>query len=165
MKGVPMSTVTINISLPTDNEGFLRRECPYCKRQFKLIIQSTDEEVSGDSGSEGDEKDIYCPYCGQSADRNSFWTEEQVRFMRETATQKVVAPMVDEFGDKLEKMSRKTDFIKFKAERTQTKRPVISPEPDDMIRMRPPCCGEDVKIEEDWEGPIHCVICGRKQDR
>ena len=37
-----MSEQQIRISLPLDDKGFLRRECPYCIRQFKMKI--TEEE-------------------------------------------------------------------------------------------------------------------------
>ena len=32
-----MSTRNIAITLPVDKDGFLRRECPSCKRQFKWL--------------------------------------------------------------------------------------------------------------------------------
>lgn len=146
-----MAVTTLNVSLPLDSEGFLRRECPYCKRHFKVIIESSEEE----DGSE-----LFCPYCGQSADTSSFWTEDQVRYVKEIAGQKVVQPMLEKFAENMEKMSKKSDFIKFEFERPKAKRPVIAPEADDMIKVKPGCCLEEIKIEEDWRDNVYCVVCG-----
>ena len=166
-----MGLINLNVSFPVDNEGFLRRECPYCKRHFKIIVESGDEDISVDEASgediqseENDESELYCPYCGQSADQSSFWTEDQVRYVKEVASQKVVKPMLENLAGDMERISKKSDFLKFKVERTKAKRPVIAPEADDMINVKPDCCSEEMKIEEDWSEDVYCVGCGRRHE-
>lgn len=73
---------TIRVHIPLDEEGFLRRKCPFCARQFK-IIPPKDQVVDGcnefeypymleEEGSDEtsapycEEQVMYCPYCGQS---------------------------------------------------------------------------------------------------
>lgn len=43
-----MSEIPIPMSLPLDKDGFLRRECPNCERQFKWWPSSSSEETSED---------------------------------------------------------------------------------------------------------------------
>jgi len=164
-----MASVNLNIELPVDQEGFLRRECPYCNREFKMLFKSANKvnlsDIEITEKLADDNKEFYCPYCGQSADQNSFWTKDQIRYVHEIANQKVLQPMLDDFGKDIEKISRKNDFIKFKVERKQAKKPVISPEPNDMSMLESQCCSEKIKVEEGWEGFIYCVICGKKIEK
>jgi hypothetical protein len=39
-----MSEISIPMSLPLDTDGFLRRECPNCERQFKSRPTQSSEE-------------------------------------------------------------------------------------------------------------------------
>jgi len=45
--------VTMSLTLPLDDDGFLRRECPSCERQFKWLPDSSDEDARADA-VEGD---------------------------------------------------------------------------------------------------------------
>ena len=82
-----MSDVSIHISFPLDEDGYFRRECPYCLTEFKAKISEKDmhcftqhlfdnylsKELSEDGNEDSDdneaqEKEYFCPYCGQTAD-------------------------------------------------------------------------------------------------
>ena len=64
-----MTKRTFQISIPTDDNGFLGRQCTdgSCKKYFKI------------KPGTGLAKPIqaFCPYCGHSDSPNDFWTEEQ----------------------------------------------------------------------------------------
>ena len=34
-----MNEITMNISIPLDDDGFFRRECPFCQREFKILLE------------------------------------------------------------------------------------------------------------------------------
>ena len=52
--------VTLEMSIPLDDDGFLRRACPTCEREFKWLPSTNDEEAI-----DSPEVDHYfCPYCG-----------------------------------------------------------------------------------------------------
>ncbi len=36
----------------------------------------------------------------------------------------------------------------------------ISPETNDMSVFDLPCCGQNIKIDEAWNGAVHCYFCG-----
>jgi len=83
-----MSEVKIPMRLPLDSDGFLRRECPYCKREFKMFPL----EEQGEAEEKSVIVELFCPYCGQSVGKKSWWTQEQLRYAKEIALKKVLEP-------------------------------------------------------------------------
>ncbi len=56
--------VTLSMSLPLDGDGFLRRECPTCEREFKWL--PSPQHGEGDAAAASDEpapERYFCPYC------------------------------------------------------------------------------------------------------
>lgn len=82
----------LRITLPLDN-GFLRRECPHCRRQFKWHDGPTDARPS----DAPDPPFYHCPYCGDPAPPDAWWTEEQL----EHAEQAVAGPALRAVEDEL----------------------------------------------------------------
>jgi hypothetical protein len=70
----------VNVPIPKDQEGFLGRECPadVCLGYFK---------VKPGTGLTGPGLLCHCPYCGQAADPNSFWTKEQIEYAKSVVFQ------------------------------------------------------------------------------
>ena len=68
----------INVPIPKDDNGLLGRECPKadCLGYFK---------VKPGTGLTGVGLLCHCPYCGQTADPNSFWTKEQIQYAKSVA--------------------------------------------------------------------------------
>jgi hypothetical protein len=50
--------VSLSVPMPLDPDGFLRRECPTCERQFKWMAATEEDE-----GTPQPEGGYYCPYC------------------------------------------------------------------------------------------------------
>jgi uncharacterized Zn-finger protein len=152
-----MSEVKIPMTLPLDSDGFLRRECPYCKREFKVFPSQKEEDMEESNVI----VELFCPYCGQSAGKNSWWTGEQRRYAKEIALKKVLEPELEELGKSLENIG-KGSFIKIKMEKPSFKTPKIHEEADDMKLFDLPCCKERIKLEENWKGYVHCIVCGKR---
>ena len=55
----------INVSMPSDANGFSGRECPYCEQYFKLNFETGLE----------DNVNCICPYCGHQDTHEHFHTE------------------------------------------------------------------------------------------
>lgn len=68
------SEFRMEISMLTDDEGYLGRECPVdsCEGYFKITIGT------GLSGT----NECHCPYCGHVADFNQFYTQDQVEYIQ-----------------------------------------------------------------------------------
>lgn len=145
----------MSISLPLD-EGFLRRECPSCIRQFKWFNGATEEHPP-----DALEPDAYfCPYCGVAAVKDSWWTPSQIEFVQGTAQHEVLRTAERELGGLT---SRPDSFLRIEVDVPSSSPPAPLTEPSDMSAVAPPCHGyEPVKVYEDWSDPLFCLVCGER---
>lgn len=74
-----LSGTGIAVSLPTDADGYLDRECPneLCLFGFKVECEDWRDKITDDSA--------FCPMCRHEAAKESWHTTEQVEFLRESA--------------------------------------------------------------------------------
>jgi len=166
--------INFNISFPLDSNGFLRRECPFCCREFKILLR--DEELM-DLSKEGSESfmlekeeknsevqpeadDFFCPYCGQAAKSGKWWTKEQVAYINIYMNNILSNLINDHFIRPLKSDFRNSKTIKFDGKEMELKKPWISPESDDMVAFDLPCCQRKIKVDEKWAGDIFCFFCG-----
>jgi hypothetical protein len=83
----------INVSIRTDEEGYIGRECPIaaCEGYFK---------VKPGTGLTGKDLPCHCPYCGHVASPKKFFTKDQIEFAKSV----VFRQLADAFRDELKKM-------------------------------------------------------------
>lgn len=76
-----------SISLPTDEQGFIGRECPVaeCEGYFKL---------QPGTGLKGDNLPCHCPYCGHGAESEKFFTKAQVEYAQSVVMQKITGALL-----------------------------------------------------------------------
>src|SRR3989442_5829365 len=86
--------MNIAVTLPLDSDGFLRRECPHCERQFKWHHGPANEEAE----TQADPTTYYCPLCGEPAGPDSWWTQEQIEYMQGIAMPAVLHSIQDELA-------------------------------------------------------------------
>lgn len=97
-------TTQIKISIPTDEDGLVGRQCPKCNGYFKIKF-----------GTGLPTSDHICPYCEHKAGSNQFLTEEQNEYIKSIITKKFIEPAIHDLNasfKKLEKSSSK--FLKIK---------------------------------------------------
>lgn len=145
--------ISISVTVPLDNDGFVRRECPTCEQQFKWFSYS-----EGDPDAEPVDQYFY-PLCGVPAGVASWWTPEQLEYAQGAA-----GPEVDRLvQDAVDKAFRGLKGMSFKANRDLTvgiSAPALV-EPDDMVIVEPPCHpNEPIKLPEHATEHVHCLICG-----
>lgn len=147
----------IEVRLPLDSDGFLRRECPHCFQEFKWHHGSANEEAEAAE----DPPAYHCPLCGQPAGHDSWFTQLQLDYLDGTAAPAVAQVMEHE----LEQMFKVASSKHVRFERTghldapEPPDPLI--EPDDMVIVASPCHGyEPVKVLADHTGPLYCLVCG-----
>ena len=149
----------LEIKLPLDEDGFLRRECPHCERNFKWRSSQpdADEEVNL-----AEIPTYFCPLCGQSAKADAWWTTEQAEYAAAIAQARLLGPMMNEFGAGLNRLNRPGGAVRITTSSVNyPEPPPLGPEPNDMRVIDFTCHPEEpIKVPEDWEQPVHCAICG-----
>lgn len=94
IKDIGNDQYSMNISLPTDEDGRMARECPNeeCSPAYFKVKPGT--------GITEKQEFIYCPYCRHSDDPNNFTTKEQHRYAHDLVTREV--------GNSVEEMLKKS---------------------------------------------------------
>lgn len=150
------------ISIPLDGDGFLRRECPTCEREFKWLPTDAGDESTEGAAAEVDPAGYYCPYCGVQADPGSWLTKAQVALVHHVARREFVEPMLRDWMFDLERKS--SEHVKFKANPNfgdDSSEPELAEE-DDMRRVDFGCHpSEPIKVLDAWDGQLRCLICGK----
>jgi hypothetical protein len=72
----------ISVPIQTDDDGYLGRECPNeaCEEYFK---------ITPGTGIKGPAP-CHCPYCGHEGDSNTFWTKEQLEYVKSEAMDQIM---------------------------------------------------------------------------
>ncbi len=93
------------MSLPLDTDGFLRRECPNCERQFKRRLAATNQESTEEAVSPQSEV-YFCPYCNEPSTSDTWWTQEQIDFAQRQMLAEVLEPELYHFKQDVESINR-----------------------------------------------------------
>ena len=129
------------MSVPLDSDGFLRRECPTCEREFKWINTPKGENTAAPVADGG----YFCPYCGVQSETSAWLTKAQVHLALQLVNNQIVNPMLERFGND----GAPDEFD-----------PLT--EVDDMTRVDFTCHPtEPVKVLNDWNKPVFCLICSQ----
>jgi uncharacterized Zn finger protein (UPF0148 family) len=69
----------VPVSLPSDAEGYFDRECPSteCQFQFKVYEEDWRDKVR--------DEEVFCAFCGHTADSGQWWTQEQIKYAHDAA--------------------------------------------------------------------------------
>ena len=134
--------VSFGMTIPLDADGFLRRECPTCEREFKW--RQAEPEHAQEVAS-ADDVGYFCPYCGVQAPVDAWLTQAQLSLAQNIVAREFIGPMVRKLGaydgpDKLDPLT----------------------EVDDMTLVDFPCHpSEPLKVLDEWRRPVCCLICGK----
>jgi hypothetical protein len=151
--------VTLEMSMPLDSDGFLRRECPTCERELKWLYASEGERTAAPVSGGG----YFCPYCGVQAEADTWLTQAQAELAQNIMATQVIGPMLNKLGDDLAGIGRSSDGM-IRVEINHQPPDEFDPltEVDDMTRVDFECHPtEPVKVLDSWNEPVRCLICGR----
>jgi len=181
--------VRCQLTFNVDRDGFFRRTCPSCGRDFKTQVNEADlvaslqpafrqigleigAELSGEREEEAQEH-LYCPYCEHYAESGDMLTQTLVSYFERYAMREYVLPVVnkmfsnaaDAFGG-IGRGSSKGSIsfeIIFEHHRSVLPpRPISGPEPPDMTIVELLCCGKRAKILDGWHDLRLCPYCGTR---
>ncbi len=95
---------TINVPMSTDEQGLFGRECPSCKKYFKL------KPVTDFTATQG-----ICPYCGYTVELQDFITQDQREYLESIAANEFLVPMLRDFANSLKGLETSSnDVVQFK---------------------------------------------------
>jgi hypothetical protein len=159
--------VQLSMSLPLDSDGFLRRECPTCEREFKWLPSldpDADEDVTETDGAGEAPESYYCPYCAVTAPLDAWLTKAQVAAVDEIVQRELIEPELDKLARRIDRLNRSSGGLIGIEARLERDEPEPAPEldePNDMRRIDFTCHpAEPVKVLDDWDRPVHCLLCG-----
>lgn len=71
------------VSITADDDNYFDRECPApeCLAQFKVLMADWKDKVR--------DEEVFCPFCGHTADAQKWWTREQLDHVRDVAVSKI----------------------------------------------------------------------------
>ena len=176
-----MTDIHRKLSLPLDN-GFLRRQCPFCRREFKVSVPTEELQTLAQQAVEGflletmssaghtssdenqPEAEFFCPYCGQQAASSDWWTDEQIAYFQVIA-QNIAADLINENLIRPLKRTfrgQKTGLIsmRFEGQELPRKQEWLAPDPPDMTEVYLACCERRIKVQDDWCDTVFCFFCG-----
>lgn len=146
--------IRVPVSLPLDDDGFLRRECPTCELEFKWFSHS-----EGDPNAEVVEQ-YFCPLCGEPAGTDQWWTPAQLDYAHGVAGPAIDLMVQDSVRDAF----RGAKGMTFNVNRSfsfDIATPDALSEPNDMVIVEPPCHpNEPLKVPEANASQVHCLVCG-----
>jgi hypothetical protein len=152
--------VTLEMSLPLDSAGFLRRECPTCEREFKWLPSSGDDDEA--DVAVPDDAGYSCPYCGVQAPAGSWLTQAQADLAQNMVQRQVLGPLLKDFGKDMDRIGRSSGgLISVSMDYDEPEELDPLTEADDMRRVDFACHpGEPLKVLDDWDRPVRCLVCG-----
>jgi len=126
--------ITMTITLPTDDEGMIGRECPECKEYFKVKPGTGLLNIST----------CTCPYCEHTDDSGEFFTEAQLEYAQSIAVREVLRPTLAQLERSFKQLERSTRHSLF------------------SIKVRTRGFNLPIKYyaEKDLETTVECGTCG-----
>jgi len=143
--------VSFKLSIPTDNEGYVTFECPFCNDKFKLEVT----EVKRD-----DVINLYCPYCGLLEEVNTFFPKKVIEQAKIIASNYVKEILNDYMGN-LEKIFKNDKIISIKTQKINLENEKELFEiTDNFESIEFNCCNSKAKVNVIEKLGTYCPYCG-----
>lgn len=144
--------ISFEISIPSDDDGFILLQCGHCGEFFKITVAESNND---------DNLFIYCPSCGLVSD--NYLTEDVIELAQKMVSNYAMNMIYDAFKD-LER-STKNSFVSFKAgkrPRHEEERPIRTGiEAMEIAEFE--CCKKQAKIKPLLKiTGCYCPFCGVK---
>jgi uncharacterized Zn-finger protein len=149
-----VSYKTFEISIPADEDGYVKFQCPYCNQKFKLNASEIEES---------DVVDLYCPVCGLANEVSNFYSDEVMEKAMSIAENEAMNMIFDMFKD-FERSTRSNKNFNVKAgKKPDVPIKEIYENIDELIEVKLNCCDKHIKVSElDRLLGVYCSYCGVK---
>lgn len=145
------------MSLPLDEDGFLRRECPTCEREFKWLPDQGDE--LDDQSVDTDPDGYFCPYCAVQAPTDHWLTKQQAEDAEAIVLREVMGPALEDLGRSMKRINR-SGLVRADVDYDLPAQPEAGTEDITMRRVDFACHPEEpLKVLDSWGRAVHCLVC------
>ncbi len=138
------------IKIKGDSDGYMKFNCPFCDRDFKLSIS----EVKKFEGV-----DLYCPYCGLHKENKAFHSHETIDAAKKMAEQYAAHAIQKMFSDTF----KNSKVIKYKPGKKIDKpnnRDIDTVDTIDSTHLCIKCNNRTKAINVSEREKIYCAYCG-----
>lgn len=143
--------ITMKITIPADEDGFVLLQCEHCGSYFKVTPSDMeDDEVLF----------IHCPSCGLISD--NYFTDDVIELARTMAKNKAEDLIYNMFKD-LERHNSKKSFVRFKVGKKPQEEyeSPVKPVTDSLTVKAYSCCNRSAKINPLIKmSANYCPFCG-----
>lgn len=147
-----MGTVTFEVGIPVDGDGYIEMECDFCKNRFML---------PSDTFKDDDYLHFFCPICGLPNKTNTFYCPEVLEKMEQIALNYMYSEIDRQLGKTI-KQFNKNGLVKLsmKVPKKEPEKELYTPANEyEIIKLD--CCSVSAKIQFiDKEIGIYCPLCG-----
>jgi hypothetical protein len=104
--------------------------------------------------------EYHCPYCGEAAGLDQWYTTEQIETIQAAATGIALPKLRAQLEEALAPLNQ-SGLIQANVTSHRPSPPPPLFEADDMVAVASPCHPyEPVKVDDSWDEPLHCLVCG-----
>ena len=147
-----MADVSFKITVPSDNDGFITLQCPFCDDRFKLTVEDFQRE---------DILEIFCPYCGLRHQHNHFLRDEVIEQAQIIASN-YAKSLLNQWVKDLESSTKRNKFVTLKAGKLpKLEAEKILFEQEELETTTLVCCQVTVKARPlNKVIGVYCPCCG-----
>ncbi len=140
------------ISIPTDEDGYLSLVCEFCGDRFKL------------EGSEVQDESIdliFCPVCGIKGEVSSFLPPDVIE-AAQRAAENMMADILNGFSKSLKMSLPSSNSVSVDIKDIPKQADKIISEQNDLEMISFECCGKSAKVHpvQESAGVLYCPYCG-----
>lgn len=127
----------VSVSIAADDEGYLDRECPSsnCLFGFKVYADDWRDKVR--------DEEVFCAFCGHTADSGKWWTQEQIEHAKKAAVAQVeqrIGHAMKRDADRWNRRQPRNSFIRITMKVNQRPRHILLPAPvAEPMRLKITC--------------------------
>jgi len=148
-----MSNLNIEFDIPCDSEGYAVFECPFCEAEFKLL--------GSDFQKVEHTYDFFCPYCGLTDKRNTFYTKEQVAHVQGLCENYVIEQVNNMFGKMAKDMNKSKNLkVKFIPNKPVEVNELREQDTTEEIIQCKHCEGHEKVFYSAGTSKVFCAYCG-----
>lgn len=149
-----MADVSFQITIPSDNDGFITLQCPFCDDRFKLTVEEFQRE---------DIIEIFCPYCGLRHQHSEFLRDEVIE-QAQIIAGNYAKSLLNQWMKDLERSTARNKFVKIKAGKLpKIEAEKILFEQEELEITTLVCCQVTVKTRPlNKVIGVYCPCCGVK---